>query len=292
MPTPGNDQIEELYDSAKEKWPGVNWDLAAFRKHLGGQFIDHPEDLYLGGAAGYRLDAAWESIEQNLGPRTRRVLTRQPTADYSIDDLWGDAVAKLMDEDDDGAPLPDGRLPARIIRYRGQAPLLNYFIVVAKRLAIQRHRKARDTASLSGGEGEERALELPDPRASAPETGSVEAETVQRMRQGLLQAFGNLSAEQQFLIMMVYRQGMKKKDAGDLLGWSPFKTTRSLGAAMDRLHDSLKELAGVAWTPALASAWEECLKDCWVGVKEVQVVRARASESRTAGSNNAAGGRS
>jgi DNA-directed RNA polymerase specialized sigma24 family protein len=279
MPPPGKDQFDALYQSARAKWPKVQWNREAFRKHLAGETVKHLADLYLGGAAGFREQTAWETIEKELGPPTRRVLERQPTADYSLDDLWADAITKLMEGDRGSPPLPDGKQPARIVRYRGLVPLLNYLIVVAKRLAIQRQRQTRPILSLAGGSDDDAPQqEFADARVAAPDADSVEAEVCEKMRVRLLAGYQTLMAEQQFLITMVYRQGMKQKDAGALIGWSEFKTSRSLSAAMDKLKQSLSDLKEAAWTPAIAAAWEGCVNNCWKGTDSLQVPRSVPSK--------------
>jgi len=255
-PTPA---IRALHAKARLTWPAVEWGLEAYAAFLAGKPLAHAPDLYLAGAAGHRLEAAWVAISNALGPEVQRVLRRQPIADFDVEDLWSEALARAMADDPEARPLPDGRQPARIVRYRGLISLRNYLIVIARRCAIDSHRRIAPTLSLSPDD-EHSGLELADRSAGGPDATLEEQETAQAMTRALGEAYGLLSAEQQFLLAMVFRQGMKQKEAGALLGWTECKTSRALSAALDSLRAALRELSGAAWTPALAAAWAE-----WVG---------------------------
>jgi len=272
--------IQRLYAAAQARWPLVKWPPEAFDAHLAGESPAWPSDLYLAGAAGHRMQSAWEAIETEIGPQTRRVLARQPVADLTIEDLWGETIARIMDDDLERAPLDQGRPPARIIRYRGLVQLVNYLILIARRIAIQRNRRRQHHLSLSQ-ESADPAQHV-DPPAPGPSalSSATEAETVGKMRQGLARAFAGLSPDQQFLITMVFRQGMKQKEAGAMLGWSEFKTSRTLSAAIESLRQGMVDLTGVEWTPALASAWAECLAENW---KDVQEPAGHASNRKATG---------
>ena len=271
-------KAEEAYRQAVARWPGVRWALRAYLAHLRGQWPPHPLDLFLGGAAGHRAEGAWGAIEGELAPQVQRILSRQPLADYTVDDLWSDARTKLMADDPEAPPLAEpagdgtGQQPARIVRYRGLVPLLNYLVLVAKRAAIQRQRQRRPALSLSGGgengDGSTDGMQLADEEAATPDARLHEREAAGRLQQALTAAFARLSAEQQFLITMVYRRGMRQKVAGAMLGWSEFKTSRSLTDAMNKLRKALEDVADAQWTPALESAWSECVEKCWSAVQE------------------------
>ena len=179
-------------------------------------------------------------------------------------------MMRIMENDTEQAMLADGRLPARIIRYRGLVKLLNYLITVARRIAIQRHRKRRPQLSFRS-EGEDQTKYAPkDP--SSPAAGDIveQAEIVRKMQNAIARSYSKLSAEQQFLISMVYRQGMKQKEAGALLGWSEFKTRRVVCKAMDILRRSVTDLESVSWTPSLASAWTGAWSQCWDHVQQLK----------------------
>jgi DNA-directed RNA polymerase specialized sigma24 family protein len=147
----------------------------------------------------------------------------QPTADFSADELWAETILRLIAEDAAQPVLADGKRPAYIIRYRGLVQLLNYFIVIAKRIAIGRKRRMKPTLSLSAGSEEETAHDVPED-APTPAQHAQASQDAIALRQAISAAYSRLSPEQRFLIAMVYRNGMKQKEAGTLLGWSEFKT--------------------------------------------------------------------
>ena len=284
-------KADQLYERGTQRWPSVAWPQTAYQAHLDGDSPPHPADLYLGGAAGHRISAAWEVIQTELGPPAKRILSGQPSADFTLDDLWAQAVSQLIDNDSKHSPLADGRQPAKIIRYRGLVSLLNYFVVVAKRLAIQQNRRnrSRPTLSLTGSDDDAHTEPPPAPgRATAsPEEHISAQETADRMKHCVGKAYAKLSGQQQFLIAMVYRQGMLQKDAGAMLNWSAFKTTRQLKAAMaimrDAMTDLAEELPGLDWTPALAAAWEGCWAEAWADVQVPPVGASKKQEARRKG---------
>jgi len=216
--------FDQIFSQARERWPSVCWEEDAFRAHLSTDsdqvLPKFAVDLYLAGAAGFRLDEAWATIENELGPDARRILTRQPIADCTVEDLWAEAVLKLMDGDQQHAPLADGQSVARIIRYRGKVRLLFYIVVVAKRHAINRNRVSRRQRSLTRMKGEE-TLEMPvSSEEVQPDVAIAASEVARSLRETLRKAVEALTAEQRFLIAMVYRNGMKQKYAGAMLGFS------------------------------------------------------------------------
>jgi len=273
--------ISKAYQQARQHWPEVDWDRQSYEAHVAeGERPVYPMDLYLAGAAGHRIDAAWITIENEQGPKAKKVLQRQPIADMTVDDLWSETITRLMENDTDRARLANGRLPARIIRYRGLVKLLNYLITIARRFAIQRNRKRRPRLSLSVS-GEDRSqADYQDTASPDPSEAVEQAEIAREMQTALGQAYNQLSAEQQFLIAMVYRQGMKQKKAGALLGWSEFKTCRQLAQAQRSLREGLKDLEGLDWSAALTAAWSGAWSECW---KNVQGANAQASGTETQG---------
>ncbi len=273
---------DDYFHEATQRWPAIAWPPEAYLAHLGNETPSHPVDLFLGGAAAHRLDEAWEVIEQELGPETRRILRHQPTADYDLEDLWGDTIIKLMDNDESPSQnaesteniiLPDGRQPARIIRYRGKVKLLHYLILIAKRLAISRQRKLKPVLFLTlvgqdlqntkdpGGQ-------LADTKTATPDVDAQRNETAQNMIHALAQAWTDLSSQQRFLIRMVYDRGMKQRDAGELLGVSPFKANRLIKKTMSSLQTSLAQAVDEPRSPAFTAAWAGVWAEHWKNIKD------------------------
>ena len=260
-------RVDVLYEQAFARWPGVRWSREAYAAHLAGRSPAHPLDLYLAGAAGHRLEAAWAAIEDELGPRVRRVLLRRPTAGADVEDLWAKARTRLLEDDAASPPLPDGRPPARIIRYRGDASLCNYLITVAARIAFDLSRRKGLVVAPAGGDA---MRDPPDPKAAGPDQRLAGKEIAQAMTQALRETYARFSSERQFLIAMVYRQGMKQKHAGALLGWSESKTSRDLKDAWEALREAalgaIDELSDLEWSPALRAELAACVSDLWKDV--------------------------
>ena len=262
-----NADIDSSYDDAHKRWPKIGWDREQYAAHVGEDHPKYPIDLYLAGAAGHRLDPAWVIIDADLGPNAQRVLKRLPTADYAIEDLWGDTVIKMMKDDPRSSPLADGRHPAVIIRYRGEVSLLNYLIVVARRVAIQRDRQLRSRpATLSLAQKDDhldrsRPRDWADPSSPAPDAQLTQQDAIDQIRRVLTEALGQLSDEQRFIIAMVYGRGMKQKQVGALLGWHESKTSRQLKAAIECLQEALKGHGPTDWTPGIVAAWARDWRD-------------------------------
>jgi RNA polymerase sigma factor (sigma-70 family) len=269
------DKTDQWFKEATNRWPAVKWPKAAYDAHLAGESPPYPIDLFLAGAAGYRIDAAWEAIESDFAPKAKNILQRQPTADMGAEELWAETILRVIAEDPQRDPLPDQRRPAFIIRYRGLVQLINYLILIAKRIGIQRKRRMRGTLSLSADDAGH-PHDFPQDSPSPPEQ-LESSEDAAALRSAIAAAYEKLSSEQRFLIAMVYRSGMKQKDAGKMLGWSEFKTCRQLASAMETLRRSIAQWAGADWAGDLSAAWEQSVQKCW---NQLQLPPKKASENR------------
>ncbi|MEM0914905.1 MAG: sigma-70 family RNA polymerase sigma factor [Planctomycetota bacterium] len=266
MPATSHDP--DRFEQARSRWPDVDWGASAFHEHVAAASSRHDGDLYLAWAAGHRIDAAWIAIDSEIGPRAQRIMgpMRRP-ADYPAEDLWSDTIAKHIADDPDRPALPDGRQPAMIIRYRGDASLLNYLLDTARKLAVSRYRKRKPDLTLdaptSAGEtdGPTRVSVLADRDADEPGEAAARREQHALIIEAMARAIAKLSDEQRFLLAMVYRDGMMQKDAGALLGWSPFKTSRQMKAAMKAVRAEVASCAGLEWTPEAREACAEALAD-------------------------------
>ena len=263
--------FDQILREARDRWPAVCWDQEAFRSHLIQEDEDGPPqfsvDLYLAGAAGFRLDEAWEAIENEMGADARRILSSQPTADCTVEDLWSEALVKLMANDEQRSLLPSGRPVARIIRYRGRIRLLFYIVVIAKRHAINRNRVSRRQQSLTRMQGDN-TVDMPvASQEVSPSVFVASSEVARGLRDKIRIAVESLTTEQRFLVAMVYRNGMKQKEAGAMLGFSEFKTSRHIKDAMERLRDRLMTVYENQWTPSLEAAWVGCWAESWADVQ-------------------------
>lgn len=262
MTQAGTASFSIIYEAARRRWPRVDWPRRAFEALCQREPPRYPDDLYLAGAAGHRIDAAWGAIEDEVSPQVCRILHRQPRADYTTEDLWGEIRTRLMEEDEQAPPLPSGVHPARILRYRAKVRLVAYLVVVAKRLAISRARR-RQPLSLTAANDETPDHEPADPRAGAPPQVTSQAELIARLEQAVASAYATLDPEQRFLVAMVFGQGVRQKRAGAMLGWSESKTSRALSAVAQRLGEALEDLGEAEWDGAMRDRWIEAWRTCW-----------------------------
>jgi RNA polymerase sigma-70 factor (ECF subfamily) len=257
--------IEKAYKRAISRWTKILWPKESFARHVDSvrsKDVEpvYMEDLYLAGAAGFRVDPAWEVIDAELSGRLKNSLSHMPLADMTPDDVWSETLARVIDEDAEKDPLPDGRRPARIIRYRGLVKLLNYLIVISKRIAITRNRKKKPDYFLSAMEGFDKAA--PNP-ADSPEKRLITNDTMKLIFDQLSDAYKNLTTEQRFLIMMVYRKGMRQKQAGKMIGFSESKTTRHIKKAITIIKQSFAETEGVDLTEDVERAFSGLWSKAW-----------------------------
>ena len=178
--------------------------------------------------------------------------------------------------------LPDGRRPARIVRYRGKVSLTNYLVLIARnkardrkrQLVRQGHTGSLDAAAGSDADGPSTATTHADDRAADPGDHAGIREQAAHLIERLREARKTLSVHQRVLLRLVYGQGMQQKDAGVLLGkfdpknpdgWSPFKTSRALTDAKTKLREALGDALNVEAdaSPDLNAAWEQAWQSVW-----------------------------
>ena len=244
------DLLQTWFGAAQRRWPSVPWKLERFGEHVGSETPTHPEDLYLGGAASERVDPAWIAIDSDFRAEVLRRVSRIGRRAQGAEDLWSEAIARLMSEDPEGAVLADGRRSGRIRRFRGSVPLPSYIAVVAKRIAMDRLR--RDAVS--------EEIRVQRPRMStggvqAPAEELVAREQADRFAAEFAEAFSSLTPTRQALLSLVFGQGMGKAEAGRLLGLRDYQVSRELKDATDSLRDRLSSFRPDSWTPEGAEAW-------------------------------------
>ena len=250
--------IEKAYREVRKRWPMITWPKEMYHKHVrsacshaDGKKAAFLEDIYLGGSAGYRLEPAWVVIHNDIAPDVMDIMSRRASGNLTNEELWSRALERLIDEDTNLAPLQDGRYPAKIVRYRGLVKLVNYCVTVANRIAIQNHKKRDADMSLSAIDSEQ----LLASNSQKPGDALVLTETRQLIVDTIIAAFKSLSREQRFLITMIYRQGMKQKQAAKMLDWSESRTTRQLAKAIDVMRRVLEKKRCIDFTDKVSDAF-------------------------------------
>lgn len=256
-------EIQSAYNQANQRWPEISWPLRDYKEHLemipsNGTDVKYPIDYYLAGSAGHRVDLAWATIHEDIRPEVLKVLRRYPEGEYSIDDLWAETVLKLMDDDDRFSKLPDGRYHAKIIRYRGLVRLINYFITIARRLAIQQYRKKKPE-SFSDELIDKLKVDI------TPQDQISCKEQIRHIEKSLQKALDLLTEEQKFLIVMVYREGMKQKDVAKIIGLSDFTANRRIKSAIKTIKESIVEIVNEGKLDL--KIWQQVWEAAWPNLK-------------------------
>jgi len=253
-------EINMAFIQATEQWPRINWPRSAYSDHVTGvvrqgKIPKYLQDLYLAGAAGHRIDTAWEIIHKDIGPAVQNIMMRQPHANMAMEDLWSETVIHLVKNDHSRPCLPDGSQRAMIIRYLGLVKLINYCVTVASRIAIQKRRDSeREKRYIEQAPAKRKRVES---NGKTSEQQVIKAEFAERIARPLAEAYAALSSEQQFLITMIYAQGMKQKEAGGLLGLSPYTTNRRVRDAIACLKRALRTIR------VPVDAWNEVWREAW-----------------------------
>lgn len=242
--------VESWFRAALRRWPTVTWPLERFGLHVGSSMPRYPEDMYLGGAASEHLQEAWTTIQVELRPEVIRRVSRAGSRGASPEDLWSEALVRLMTEDQDGPPLSDGTRPRRIRKFRGDSPLAAFIAVIAKRYGVDLGRK-KMAADRYRTESSFNATSQP---ASAQEI-AMERELAMRFASEFRDAFSGLSPSRQALLSLVYGRQLPKSEAGRLLGMRDYTVSRELRAAMEHLRDRLEMVNPGSWTPEALSIW-------------------------------------
>ena len=249
--------VETWFQASQRRWPTVDWPMVRFLAHLGPDLgpdrPKHPEDLFLGGAASERVEAAWTTIHVEVRPEVLRRVMRVSRRSEAPEDLWAEALARLISDDPEGLELPDGRRPARIRRFRGLVPMAAFIAVVAKRIGLDRIRRtARVRLGLDGDLVEPLAISSPQP---LPQEEAESMEMADRFAAEFASAFRSLTPTRQALLSLVYGHGMGKADAGRVLGMRDYEVSRELGASIRSLRDRLDAVNPGTWTQSAAERW-------------------------------------
>jgi RNA polymerase sigma factor (sigma-70 family) len=248
--TMGEHRQETWYRNACRRWSGIKWSFERYQRHLDGDEPRFPEDLFLGGAAGERDEDAWSVVDGQLRTLVESRLSQSARGGRSAEDLWGDVVLRMISDDPERSQLPDGRAPAKVIRFRGRSTLATFFYVAGLRIGIDVHRKrdARpDVISLEVAPSADRATQ--DQDASG-------LEAADRLATRFVDAFCSLPPTRRALLALVHGRGLPKGHAAALLGLKPYQVSRELKRAITTLRD---QLAFDGQEPLSTEVIERCL---------------------------------
>lgn len=242
--------VDSWFRAALRRWPSVQWPLERFGIHIGTSRPSYPEDVYLGGAASERLDEAWAVIHGECRPEVLRRVSRVGSRNASPEDLWSEALTRLMAEDPDGPELGDGTRTRMIRRFRGDSPLPAFIAVIAKRYSMDLGRRRMAAERYRA----ERLVTSRSQQASVQEV-AMERELASRFAAEFRIAFSGLLPSRQALLSLVYGQQLPKSEAGRLLGMPDYKVSRELRSAMEHLRERLESVNPGSWTEEALETW-------------------------------------
>jgi RNA polymerase sigma factor (sigma-70 family) len=160
-------------------------------------------------------------------------------------------MTKLIEDCLDSNPLPDGRLPAKISRFRGRSTLRTFLYVTALRIGIDAHRRRRARPEIESLEfGQE--LQSNEPTV---EFEQVSAEAVDEEARRFTEAILGLTAKRRALLALVHGRGLARGAAGRLLGLPPYQVTRELKRAIAEIRDRLRLCGDEGWTSERIGVW-------------------------------------
>jgi RNA polymerase sigma factor (sigma-70 family) len=242
--------VESWFRMALRRWPSVNWPLERFGRHVGNSYPSYPEDYFLGGAASEHVEAAWAVIHGEFRPEVLRRVSSAGSRRATPEDLWSEALVRLMAEDPDGPELQDGRRARMIRRFRGDSPLPAFIAVVAKRYSVDlgRRKLAADRYHSAKSNAMSR-------HSASVDDVVMQRELAVRFAEEFRTAFSGLSPSRQALLSLVFGQRLPKSEAGRLLGMPDYKVSRELRSTMETLRERLESVNPGSWTLESLELW-------------------------------------
>jgi RNA polymerase sigma factor (sigma-70 family) len=240
-------QGANVYQLCLQTYPTVCWDEQAFLAHLARRDVPHTADLYLGGAAGHRIDAAWEVIEKEKSTYVRRSIQKFAKADFTVEELWSETRTRLAEALDDLPLLPDGRRCARILKYGGETKIEAYCVTVAVRVAIARQRRKKPQVldftarPADGGPSIQFASTSQTPADSAEKREEQEA-----VLNAVLSVFPTLTPRERLVIKLMWIGGMNQKQAAEYMNDNSPDGKPVKDYTVTRLLDSVRKKFGTA----------------------------------------------
>lgn len=259
MNMPDAPQAETCFAAATQRWPRVGWPLAAYAAHAEPRSLAHPCDLYLAGAAGHRLDTAWEEFNGEITLKCRNTQKRKKWGDDEEQQqaVWEKVLDGYLQPADNHPRLPDGQFPTRLIDYGGRCALVTYICNMLKLRAIDQIRENERRRKKGEATASSPALEAFEPGRLDPQLGPMaDRELVGLLRPRVEEAWQKMNDRQRALLRMVVFEGIKSKTAAEVLEIDPSNVTRAWPAIhglMEATFEGLVEKDDVS--PELRQEW-------------------------------------
>ena len=252
-------KVEDGFAAATQRWPRVKWPLAAYTAHAAERSLAHPCDLYLAGAAGYRLDTAWYEINGEVAKRCQGVFQSKGWGDNQEQrqTIWSDVIDEYIKPAGDHPRLPDGQYPTRLIKYGGRCALVTYICNLARLRAIDLIRESQRGREKGEAIASSPVLEAFAPDQLDPQLAKMaDRELAKLLRPRVKAAWRQMSEQQQSLLRLLLFKGIQKQKAGRVLGLEPWGVTRAfdkIQKIMESTFDRVVEKHNVS--PELRREW-------------------------------------
>lgn len=212
--------------------------MSCFQTHLS---IVRPDaraelgDLFLTGAAGMRVAAAWDAIYSIAKEPVIRRVSQFRGIGIDPEDVWQSTLRRLLKDESDLNVSPFRSLghdatPAKIITFRGDCRLTTFVTLIAVRIAVDLKRRKRETflrdESVPATKTEENAVDVAHRSAMK-----------ERLKSCIRKAFVSLPESDRQIFALVCIHRLSQRDASDLMNWpDPSKASKRLKVVFEALR--------------------------------------------------------
>lgn len=229
------DQVRRAARAARAAWPGLALDEDEFAAQLAQLLAEHPgvgcaelavADLYLARACAHGDPKALAVFDATLGPELEAALRRVRLPDHLRQDLLQDLRVSLF--------VGSHTSAGRITQYRGQGELRRWLRAAALRDAWRVGKRAKRELALDDMVLASVAVLDRDPVvARFKETCRGE------LKQALIEALGQLSAEDRILLRQYHRDGLTVDELAALYRVHRTTAARRVRSARSQLTDAI-----------------------------------------------------
>jgi RNA polymerase sigma-70 factor (ECF subfamily) len=245
----GEGDLPRWIGQARERWPLIKLEPAAFKEHLerlGRPAPAFPVDTYLAAACAVGDGAAVRALEEEFISRVPDVVRRIDGSSVFAADLSQQVRIRLL--------VREGDAPPRIARYTGEVPLSAWIRVIAVRLAFNAKRGTKVNRE-----------ERPEMEGAAedPEVEYLRGQYRDTFVRSFKDALGGLSKDDRTVLRLHYVDGVNIDGIGrifqvhratvarwlvriraDVLARAKVRLAEHVGAEMDEAESVVAALAG------------------------------------------------
>jgi RNA polymerase sigma factor (sigma-70 family) len=169
-------------------------------------------------------------------------------AEELVANLWNDCVSRGDDR------------PSLLEKFSGRCSLQSWLLTVATNRLIDLKRRQSFQKDLTHVDDEGATHSYFD-SLPAPDQRSSDSALVELLRSCLEEAFSQCSAEEIFMLRLVYLHGITQREVGRMMGWHETKVSRQLSDAMAKIEThTLRSVRKK--DPWLKLSWEDFQRLC------------------------------